>query len=243
LRQGRIRDESAVQRDLSAEARDRAADRRDKESAKLERKMASRGSPLRAALEHAGEVRAQAARDRHRAAEDRSQAAADRERAAEERVQTHDELEQAHLDELTGALRRGLGNEALQAEIDRARRRDGRVVLAFVDVDGLREVNNRDGHSAGDRLLREVVSAIRARIRNYEPIVRFGGDEFVCAIADVDLGRAAARFEAIKESLAETGSGAKLSVGLADLRPDDTLADLIERADVALLDARRQAAP
>jgi diguanylate cyclase (GGDEF)-like protein len=234
------RDETAWHRDVTAQARDSAADRRDRDSAKLERKMASRGSSLRAALSHASEIRSRAAKDRSRAAEDRRQAAVDRERAAEERKQALTELRRAHLDELTGALRRGTGDEALQREIDRARRSDVQLVLAFVDVDALREVNNRDGHPAGDELLRDVVASIRSKIRSYEPIVRFGGDEFVCAVSEVDLAQAEERFRTIQDSLAESTGGAAISVGLAELRPDDSLDDLIGRADAALLDARRR---
>ena len=194
-------------------------------------------------LEHVAEARAQAARDRQRAAEDRRQAAADRRRAAEEREIALAALERSHRDELTGAYRRGFGEEALQAEIDRARRDEGKVVFAFVDVDGLRMVNNRDGHPAGDALLREVVSAIRSEMRSYEPIVRFGGDEFVCAIADIDLAQAGRRFQTIKDSIAQKRAGPAISVGLAELQPDDSLGDLIGRADAALLAARRARAP
>jgi diguanylate cyclase (GGDEF)-like protein len=239
LRLAARRDVSAWHRDLTAQARDMAADRRDDESVTIESKMGSRGSPLREALLHAAEIRAQATRDRARAAEDRAQAAADRERAAEEREVALRELRRAHLDELTGAFRRGSGESALQAEIDRARRGDGRLVLAFLDVDSLREVNNRDGHAAGDALLRDVVAAIRSKIRSYEPVVRFGGDEFVCAIGGLDLSQAEERFRGVRGSVAAGSRGAGVSVGLAELRRDDTLGDLIERADSAMLEARR----
>jgi diguanylate cyclase (GGDEF)-like protein len=234
------RDTTAWQRDVTAQARDGAAERRDRDSAKIERKMASRGLPLRTAITHAAELREQAARDRARAAEDRAQAAADRERAAEEREAALAELRRAHLDELTGAFRRGSGEDALQAEIDRARRGDGTLVLAFIDVDNLRRVNNRDGHAAGDALLRNVVAAIRSQIRSYEPIVRFGGDEFVCAVTGLDLAQAEERFAGIQKSLAEDRARASLSFGLAELRDDDNLGELIERADLALLEARRR---
>ncbi len=231
------RDEIASGRDLTARTRDGDADRRDRESAKIERKMGSRGSPLRSALVHAAEIRAQAARDRARAADDRAQAATDRQRAAEEREEALAELRRAHLDELTGAFRRGSGDAALQGEIDRARRGDGRLVLAFVDVDGLREVNNRDGHPAGDNLLRGVVAAIRSKIRSYEPIVRFGGDEFVCTMSSLDLDQAEKRFKSIQEMVGARGGA--VSVGLAKLQPEQTLDDLIDRADAALLESRR----
>jgi diguanylate cyclase (GGDEF)-like protein len=237
-RQAERRDETAWHRDITAQARDSAADRRDRESAKIERKMGSRGTALRTALMHAAEVRAHAGKDRARAADDRAQAAADRQRAADEREATLAELRRAHLDALTGAYRRGTGETALQNEIERARRKGDDLVLAFVDVDGLREVNNREGHSAGDSLLRDVVSSIRAKIRSYEPIVRFGGDEFVCAVGGLDLDEAGERFGAIQADLAERGDTG-VSVGLAQMRVGDTLAELIERADAALLDVRR----
>ena len=233
------RDDSASHRDLNAEARDDAADRRDNDSAKIERKMASRSTPLRTALTHAAEVRAQAARDRRRAAHDRAEAAADRKWMAAEHESVLEELRRAHRDELTGAYLRGAGEEVLQDEIDRARRGDGRLVLAFVDVDGLREINNREGHLAGDTLLRQVVSAIAEKIRSFEPIVRFGGDEFVCAVGGVGLEQAAERFGEVQDTLAGTAGGAAVSVGFAELREDDTLDDLVERADAALLGIRR----
>jgi diguanylate cyclase (GGDEF)-like protein len=236
------RDESAWYRDLTAQARDRAADLRDRESTELERKIERRGSSLRVALSLARQVRERAAEDRERAAEDRAHAARDRERAAKERADVLDELRRAHLDCLTGALRRGAGEVALQSEIDRARREDGMLVLAFIDIDSLREINNREGHAAGDALLRDVVAAIRSSIRSYEPVVRYGGDEFVCAMSGVDRAQAESRFAEITDSLAEPGQTGGISVGLAELRPDDTLADLVDRADKAMFDTRRSRA-
>jgi diguanylate cyclase (GGDEF)-like protein len=233
------RDDTASHRDVSADARDAAAEVRDKESARIERQMASRGASLRSALTHAAELRAQAARDRARAAEDRVHAAEDREWAADVRREILSELRLANRDELTGAYRRRSGELALQGEIDRARREDSELVLAFVDVDALREINNREGHPAGDELLRSVVSAIRLNIRSYEPVVRFGGDEFVCTMAGVDIEQAEERFRAVQDVLALNNGGTGVSVGLAELQDDDTLAELIERADVAMLDGRR----
>jgi diguanylate cyclase (GGDEF)-like protein len=233
------RDENARQRDLTADARDRAAEQRDREAVALERKIGFRGSSLRAALTLAAQTRARAAADRARAAEERGHAARDRERAATERAEVLAELRRAHMDALTGALRRGAGEVALQGEIDRVRLGDGRLVLAFVDVDSLRDLNKRKGHAAGDALLRDVVSAIQTTGRSYEPIVRYGGDEFVCALSGVDMAQAERRFAAIRESVAADGAGEVLSVGLAELRPEDSLSDLVGRADTALLTARQ----
>lgn len=237
-RQALGRDESARRRDRTAEDRDLAAERHDRESAELEQLIASRGWTMHAALELAARTRTRAAEDRTRAAEDRAQAALDRERAALEREDALTELRHAHLDALTGALRRGAGEVAIQGEIDRARRGDGKLVLAFVDVDSLRDLNNRQGHAAGDTLLRDVVSAIQADVRSYEPVVRYGGDEFVCAMAGVDAGQAEERFASIRESITADHAGEAISIGLSELLPDDSLDDLVGRADTALLASR-----
>ncbi len=69
-------------------------------------------------------------------------------------------------------------------------------MLAFVDVDGLKEVNDRDGHAEGDALLIDVAATIRSKLRSYDPLVRFGGDEFVCAFSDFDLDAVRVRFDA-----------------------------------------------
>src|SRR5215207_2900785 len=68
--------------------------------------------------------------------------------------------------------------------------------------------------------------------------VRYGGDEFVCALSGVDLGQAKRRFTAIRDSVAADRAGEALSVGMAELRPEDSLGDLVGRADAALLAAR-----
>ena len=115
-------------------------------------------------------------------------------------------LRDAHLDELTGTYRRGMGSHALEREIDRARRGTGRLVLAFVDVDDLKTFNDREGHAAGDALLVNVVTAMRSRLRSYDPVIRFGGDEFVCALADADLVDAHRRFDEIQQALGQRSS-------------------------------------
>jgi diguanylate cyclase (GGDEF)-like protein len=222
------RDEASRLRDLAAEARDRAADARDRLAAKIE------------PTGPAATARAQAAADRKRAAADRKRAAADRERAAKDRQQVRAALSDAHLDELTGAYRRGLGTVALQREINRARHSDGRLVLAFVDVDGLKDVNDSRGHAAGDALLTDVAATIRSKLRSYDPIVRVGGDEFVCAFSDFDLDSVRRRFDEIRKALDSRQKGYSISVGLAELRSEDTLEDLTARGDVALYEAKRR---
>jgi diguanylate cyclase (GGDEF)-like protein len=234
------RDQVARERDRVAEGRDRAAEVLEQEAGRLAQELGETDAPTAAALEAAAIARGRAATGRARAAADRERAARDREEAARDRKLHQDELERAELDELTGAYRRGLGEVALSSEIERARRSENGLVLVFIDLDGLKELNDRDGHAAGDALLRDVVVALGAKLRPYDPVVRWGGDEFVCAISEAELEDASGRIDEVREVLAETQPQASMGVGLAALAQGDTLADLVNRADQDLLRAKRE---
>lgn len=257
------RDAAAADREIVSELRDRAATARDRAAEAREFAEGPGGPEYTAAVIRAAEVRAQASVDRElaaadrdratvdrgeavgdraRAASDREHAAMDREHAARDRRDARAELKRAHTDVLTGAYRRGAGEIALQVELDRARRSGESLVMAFVDVDGLKATNDRDGHAAGDARLRDVASAIRSKMRGYEPIVRYGGDEFLCSIAGVDLPAVRVRFDEMGSVLRDRDYPGSMSVGLAQMRADDTLPELINRADDALVAVRGRAA-
>ncbi len=111
---------------------------------------------------------------REQAARDRARAAADRERAAHDRSRRR-----ATASSLRAIRSPGRGPEArgwptcsVRSTAPAARR--GSLVLAFVDVDGLKQVNETQGHLAGDRLLAEVASALRGGLRSYDLLMRFG---------------------------------------------------------------------
>jgi diguanylate cyclase (GGDEF)-like protein len=179
-------------------------------------------------------VRQQASRERIAAASDREAAAADRKQAAVDR-------DQAGLDELTGVFRRGAGELSLTQQIDRSRRSGHPLVLAIIDVDALKAVNDNQGHAAGDALLRDVTTAITSTMRSYDVTIRWGGDEFVCALSETTLEVAANRVAEIQRALAARRPGASISAGLAELA-DDTLESLIARADTALYHAKSKRA-
>jgi diguanylate cyclase (GGDEF)-like protein len=143
------------------------------------------------------------------------------------------------VDELTGAYRRDAGIVELAREMARAKRTDRLLVLAFVDVDRLKATNDSLGHSAGDQLLRAAVARIFTRLRSYDLIVRFGGDEFVCLLLDLNLPAAVERFEGIKEDLFLNQEGS-ITVGLAEMRLEDSLEELVARADRALYHERKE---
>lgn len=143
------------------------------------------------------------------------------------------------IDGLTRAHRRDAGIVELERDSARAKRAGEPFVLAFVDVDDLKATNDSLGHAAGDQLLRQIVATIRANLRSYDLIVRFGGDEFVCGLLDLTMEAVADRFSLVNAELAATQQ-ASVTVGLAELEPDDSLADLIARADDALYANRQQ---
>ena len=134
--------------------------------------------------------------------------------------------------ELTGARRRGIGLEELGNEMERARREsDGSLVAAFVDVDGLKSVNDMEGHAAGDALLRAVADGLRRHTRSYDLFVRLGGDEFLCALPNVTLVEARARFDRLRTDLA--GSGSSVGIGCTELRDGDSADDLVDTGTFA----------
>ena len=142
---------------------------------------------------------------------------------------------------LTGARTRGPGLADLDHEIDRARRGTGELVVAYVDVVGLKTINDEHGHAAGDELLRTAVHAIRDHLRSYDLIVRLGGDEFLCVMSEATLEAAHQRFDAVKTALAaDADHEREIKVGFAVLEPADSPADLIERADAELLPDRER---
>lgn len=234
------RDETAMLRDRTAEARDRAALDRDRAAEALERELGVPSDSLQAAARrYAAGVRAKAAADRASAAADRLRAAEDRELAARDREHARHDIEQANLDDLTGAYTRAMGNTALQGEIDRARRDNQQLVLAVVDVDGLKEFNDSRGHAAGDALLLTVVTSIRARLRSWDdPVVRYGGDEFVCSLAGMEEAEVETRFATINDDITSGAGGGSVSVGLAMMSADDRLEDVLRRGDAALYRAK-----
>jgi len=205
----------AAARDRAAEARDEAAELRDASSADATRSNDTAG--------------------RRGAAGDRAAAAQDRQEAAHDRWASALDLQNAYRDVLTGALLRDAGRDQLWRTVERARRSRAPLVVAFLDVDRLKQVNDVWGHAAGDRVLAAVGEALRTGLRTYDVVVRWGGDEFVCALPDAEVNEAERRFAGIAAALAWS---TRVSVGIAQLSGDDDLEQLVERADREMYDAK-----
>jgi diguanylate cyclase (GGDEF)-like protein len=143
-------------------------------------------------------------------------------------------LADAETDQLTGARARAAGLADLEHEIERARSTRRLLTLAYVDVVGLKAVNDTHGHGAGDALLARTAAAIRSHLRTYDLIVRHGGDEFLCVLSGATLRQARKRFSAIQTDLAADPEPCAIKIGFAELQPHETVTELIERADAQL---------
>lgn len=146
--------------------------------------------------------------------------------------------EQVTFDELTGTLRRAAGIVAVDREIARANRLKEKLSVAFLDVDGLKRINDTKGHQSGDALLKGVASLLQERLRGQDLVFRFGGDEFVCVLPETNL-------ELAEETLREFQSEARakhlpFSFGVADLQPGDDTVSLLGRADQRLYAAKHK---
>ena len=148
--------------------------------------------------------------------------------------------DEAAVDELTGVLRRSAGLDQLQREVRRARRFDDyKLVVAFCDLDELKVVNDTSGHAAGDAVLREMAAALRRRLRAYDLVIRWGGDEFVCSLPGAGLEAAQRAMEDIQTEL-RARTGCTFSAGYAELALDDDAESLVARADSDYYERRRR---
>ena len=146
--------------------------------------------------------------------------------------------EAAAVDEMTGVLRRAAGLDQLEREVRRARRFDDRkLVVAFCDLDDLKEVNDTCGHAAGDAVLREMAAALRRRLRAYDLVIRWGGDEFVCSLPGAGLEAAQRALEDIRTEL-QARTGCTFSAGFAELGDDGDASSLVARADADYYERR-----
>jgi diguanylate cyclase (GGDEF)-like protein/PAS domain S-box-containing protein len=141
----------------------------------------------------------------------------------------------AHSDELTGLPNRRVLDDLLPRDMARALRAESPLCLAIVDIDHFKIYNDTYGHLAGDQVLRECAGAWDSELRGEDTIIRFGGEEFLIVLPDCEPTDAE---EIVERLRAATPSGQTCSAGLAQLRPGESVDDLVARADTALYQAK-----
>ena len=153
----------------------------------------------------------------------------------------------AFVDALTGVWNRGALFDLLHRELERAKRTLNPFSIAMLDIDRFKVVNDTYGHQVGDEVLRELCQRLQKSIRSYDAIGRYGGEEFVVVFPQAGIDRAASQGERLRKAieskpftLEADSKTLTISVGVTTSTDDDTVQDLLKRADDALYQAKGQ---
>ncbi|MHB1210382.1 MAG: GGDEF domain-containing protein [Acidimicrobiales bacterium] len=146
--------------------------------------------------------------------------------------------ESSEVDALTKLANRRAWEQRSEEEFERAKRSGGSLSMVIIDVDDFKEVNDRDGHSAGDHLLRALADGWSREIRGGgDFLARIGGDEFAYLAPGADLERINLVIERLRQSMPE---GVSCSFGASSWHGISDLADLARSADEAMYRAKRE---
>ena len=158
-------------------------------------------------------------------------------------------LAEARIDPLTAIGNRKAFEESLSIQVAISRRYQTPCALVLIDVDDLKAINDRGGHAAGDEALRRMAGLLRSTLRESDLLMRLGGDEFALILPHTELVGAQAAASRLVSQLSgpgerslDGGGGSrvlKASLGVAELRPDESADDLVSRADQAQYAAKR----
>jgi diguanylate cyclase (GGDEF)-like protein len=156
---------------------------------------------------------------------------------------------QARTDALTGLLNRRAFIDEASRRLDRLEAEGSPAALMFIDLDGMKHLNDRSGHEAGDAALMLTSALLRRTFRPTDLVARLGGDEFACWLDGADSFTAAERAEALRLTVpqefahltAGETTGIGMSIGIAMRRPgsDESLDSLLQRADQAMYEVKR----
>jgi diguanylate cyclase (GGDEF)-like protein len=149
----------------------------------------------------------------------------------------------ARTDELTGLANRRYFSERLKAILSATRRQGLPLALIMADLDHFKSVNDRYGHAAGDEVLKEFAAMMQRQSRTEDLAARWGGEEFAILMPHTTLDGGLCWADRLRENLCETRwqqleGPISASFGVAQYRPGESEADLLRRADEALLTAK-----
>ena len=151
--------------------------------------------------------------------------------------------DESERDLLCGVLNRRGIEQKLDIELKRAGRIGQNLVVALIDIDHFKAINDHAGHAAGDSALRDVVSAISGRLRPHDLLGRFGGDEFLLILPHTTSSEAFTVSSRIEQSVRELSIPGEaipltISIGLTQASSGEIAAPLLARADKALYNAK-----
>lgn len=154
-------------------------------------------------------------------------------------------LERATRDALTRLWNRTAILEVLEREIATARRTDGTLAIALIDIDHFKRVNDTHGHLGGDQVLRVLGTQLARKVRARDSLGRYGGEELLLVVPEAPPQRPFLPLERLRRAVAEIPifyDGKSITVtasfGVAWLAPDDSTQSLLARADAALYAAK-----
>lgn len=157
---------------------------------------------------------------------------------------TEELAKMATTDELTGLLNRREIMRLLQQEMARAKRYNEPFSLLLIDIDFFKKINDSLGHLTGDKVLSETSAVLQRALRSSDRIGRFGGEEFVVLLPVTTDDAALDLAERLRIQVAECCSAElgdqplTVSIGVASLTADDEVSTLLNRADLALYQAK-----
>lgn len=162
------------------------------------------------------------------------------------KLHVESERHKALTDSLTSLSNRAGYDEQLNAEFSRWKRYGQPFSLAVADLDLFKKINDTYGHQAGDKVLRLVASIFTQQSRTTDFVARYGGEEFVILMPSTTAEKAMVAVEKIRQAVAQSPFNFRgdpvqitLSLGLTQVRPDDVIDNLFDRADKALYKAKR----
>jgi diguanylate cyclase len=161
-------------------------------------------------------------------------------------LELHSASALARHDPLTNTLNRKGLDEALAREIANVRRKGKPLSIALLDIDNFKKLNDRLGHEAGDAALIHLVRIVRESLRPADSLARYGGEEFVILLPDTPLDEAISAMTRLQRELTKnfflSGNEKILitfSAGVAQLSPEESGVEAINRADQAMYLAKR----
>lgn len=164
------------------------------------------------------------------------------------RAQLREMEDRAHHDILTGLANRRYFFESLKIRIARCQRYGDKTALLYLDVDGLKQVNDRFGHQAGDLLLTSLATILTENIRISDMVARIGGDEFAILLDNIEPNQVEQKTQSLRKMIlsADIEYGQQrlslsASIGHCYVGPKDSVEDLMFRADAAMYREKRKA--